>query len=408
MRLVNLSNSGLMKNKTTKSVSTNSQLQDLGVYVHWPYCARICPYCDFNIYKNRNQDNTKLIKAIIKDMQYWRNMSGARRLKSIHFGGGTPSLIKPDELGSLIKTTKNLWSANDDIEIGLEANPNDISTNNLKSWKQAGIERLSIGVQSFNDSALKFLRRDHDGKAAKISLKQAVKIIDRVSVDLIFGWKGQTKNMLDQDINYVLQSGAQHISTYQLTIEASTAFGRAAKRGDNKAVNIDDSAELFEHVINRLENAGFEQYEVSNFAKNKPNRSRHNLLYWQGKDYIGLGPGAHGRLCIDKIGNIKKLAIINALKPDDYIKSVQISGKGVAEQEIMDKADIANEYVLMGLRIQEGISLKHYKNISGHDLNPEIIADFIDNGLLQINEDRLFATKKGRMVLDIISTQLLL
>ncbi|MCF6220271.1 MAG: radical SAM family heme chaperone HemW [Robiginitomaculum sp.] len=377
-------------------------MDKIGLYIHWPYCARICPYCDFNIYKNKADTETPLVQAILLDMHYWREMSGPRNLVSIHFGGGTPSLLSAANLQKTIETAQELWSPSSDLEIGLEANPKDITEKALAAWCDAGIERLSVGVQSFDDSALQFLGRDHDGQTAKRALELATNIIPRVSADLIYGFTNQTPNMLQNDLQIVLDSGVSHISTYQLTIEQKTAFGQAEKRGINKAVGSDTSADLFEQVIATLTASGFNQYEVSNFAK-KNAQSRHNLLYWQGGDYAGIGPGAHGRLTVDG----KRRATIAALKPKDYIASVNSKGHGMAEQETLSPKSWAEEYVLMGMRILGGISLARYGQISGNTLPAETIRQYEKSGLLKKTEDQLSATPKGRMVLDTLCHELL-
>ena len=382
-------------------------MDKIGLYIHWPYCTRICPYCDFNIYKNKPGTETGLVEAILADMQHWRSISGSRALVSIHFGGGTPSLLAAQNMQEITRKAKELWTPTADLEIGLEANPKDITARKLSAWRSAGVERLSIGAQSFDDKALQFLGRDHDGQMAKLALEMAVDIMPRVSADLIYGWADQTKrqtsDMLATDLDIVLASGVSHISTYQLTIEQKTAFGQAEKRGINKAVNADGSFDLFEQTIATLHGAGFDQYEVSNFAKSDETRSRHNLLYWQGGDYVGVGPGAHGRLTIDG----KRTATIAALKPGDYMANVAEHNHGILERETLSPASWAEEYLLMGMRITEGISLRRHKHISGHNLSPEKIVQYELAGLLSHDGDQLSATAKGRMVLDTLCHELL-
>lgn len=375
----------------------------IGLYIHWPYCARICPYCDFNIYKNKAGAEAQLVKAMLADMRHWREMSGPRTLVSIHFGGGTPSLLAAANVQKFIETAQNLWSPERDLEIGLEANPKDINEKALTAWRRAGIERLSIGVQSFDDQALQFLGRDHDGQTARRVLELATHIMPRVSADLIYGFTNQTPDMLRADLQIALDSGVSHISTYQLTIEQKTAFGQAEKRGINKAVHSDASADLFEQVISTLGENGFDQYEVSNFAEGETAKSRHNLLYWQGGDYAGIGPGAHGRLTADG----KRRATIAALKPKDYVARVLEYSHGIAEQETLSPDAWAEEYLLMGMRISQGISLGRYKQISGHGLNLETIAQYEKAGLLRKTGNQLTATPKGRMVLDTLCHELL-
>ncbi|PHR92993.1 MAG: coproporphyrinogen III oxidase [Robiginitomaculum sp.] len=380
----------------------------IGLYVHWPYCTRLCPYCDFNIYKNKPETEEALIAAIVQDMTHWRTLSGPRQLQSIHFGGGTPSLISARNLARLIEQAMTLWSPVSGLEIGLEANPNTISAPALAGWRAAGVERLSIGVQSFDGQVLKFLGRDHDGAQAQAALERAVKTMPRVSADLIYGWVlKEGRQSLDgwqSDLNTALHTGVTHISAYQLTIEAGTAFGRSESRGDTKAVDPDQSADLYELGLEVLGGAGFSQYEVSNFAQTRSAQSRHNLLYWQGDDYIGVGPGAHGRLTV----NGTRTATICALKPNAYIDHVAATGTGTVEKDILSGEAWAQEYLLMGLRISQGISLSRYAELSGQPLNTQLIKDYVDAKLLLQKNDHIATTPAGRLVLDRLSHELLL
>jgi len=273
-----------------------AELDPLAVYIHWPYCTRICPYCDFNVYKTKGNDGA-LLSSIIRDLEGWRKDSGPRYITSIHFGGGTPSLLSAEDIKILIDKVDALWGLLSETEIALEANPIDADPVKWTAYKNNGINRLSLGVQTFDSKALKFLGRDHNGEQALGALTLAKSIFPSVSADIIFGWAGQTQAQLDHDIKTVLRANTDHISTYQLTIENGTAFAKAEERGQSRAVNEDASADFFEAVTTSLLDAGFDHYEVSNFAK--PNHSsRHNLAYWKAFDYVGVGPGAHGRLTI--------------------------------------------------------------------------------------------------------------
>ena len=378
-------------------------MDKIGLYIHWPFCARICPYCDFNIYKSKPDTEEVLVSAILDDLKYWRAQSGPRKLASIHFGGGTPSLMNPQNLQRVIDLAVQLWTPANNLEVGLEANPKDISKARLKDWRSAGIERLSIGVQSFDDEVLKFLGRDHDGVQALMALEQAEKIMPRVSADLIYGWTGQILPDWQKDLETAIATGVAHISAYQLTIEKRTAFARAETRGDSKAVGSDQSSDLYELGLAILGKAGFDQYEVSNFAKSNDTCSRHNLLYWQGEDYIGVGPGAHGRLT----SHGQRTATIAAQKPQAYMDAVAGNGNGMTERDILTSADWAQEYVLMGLRISEGISHARYREIAGHDLNLEKLNQFSKLELITTDGDRIATTPAGRLVLDSLSHELL-
>ena len=375
-------------------------MESLAVYIHWPYCARICPYCDFNVYKRR--EDMALLPAILKDLSHWRNLSGPRKISSIHFGGGTPSLMTPSQVGAVIEQVDKLWGAGE-IEIALEANPHEMNAQDWKGYRDAGLNRLSLGLQSFNDDALKLLGRDHDGQTARAALNLALDVFPNVSADLIFGWAGQTEPMLNTDLEILLGASVPHISTYQLTIEDGTAFAKAEGRGQNRAVNSDVSADYYDVVCAALGTAGFAHYEVSNFAK-PGHESQHNLAYWHGADYVGVGPGAHGRMTVDG----KRAATIAHLTPHAYSASVLETGSGIESQEKLSQSDWAAEYLLMGLRIEAGISLSKYRKIAGQDLNEIELRHLMEDGLLIRDGDRLMASAEGRLVLNRVTENLLL
>jgi len=373
----------------------------LAVYIHWPYCARICPYCDFNVYKRREDD--QLLPAILTDLVHWRALTGARQLSSIHFGGGTPSLMTPDQVRAVIQTVTELWGVESMPEIALEANPHEMNEADWRGYRDAGLTRLSLGVQSFHDDALKFLGRDHDGKTARAALELAMDIFPSVSADLIFGWVGQTAQMLSDDLAQLLDMGVPHISTYQLTIEDGTAFAKAEMRGQTRAVGSDLSADLYDHVRELLIAAKFDHYEVSNFAK-AGHCSAHNLAYWRGWDYVGVGPGAHGRVTIDG----HRCATIAHMSPVGYTQAVTEIGRGIQSQETLSGQDWGSEYLLMGLRIEEGISLSRYTQLSETPINTQELEALISDGLLIQSEDNLRASSDGRLVLNAVTERLLL
>ena len=375
-------------------------MDKLAVYIHWPYCARICPYCDFNVYKRKN--DTALLPAILADLEHWRELSGPRDVTSIHFGGGTPSLMTAAQIAAVIETVERLWGFGD-IEIALEANPHEMNADIWRDYHAAGLNRMSLGVQSFNDEALAFLGRDHNGGAARKALDLALEIFPSVSADLIFGWVGQSQAELDIDLSVLLEAGTPHISTYQLTIEDGTAFARAETRGQIRAVSAELSADFYEYVRTVLTASNLNHYEVSNFAK-AGHQSQHNLAYWRGRDYVGVGPGAHGRLTRDN----QRQATITHLTPAAYAKAVTASGTGIDILENLDGPAWAAEYLLMGLRIKEGISLSRYESLSASKLNSSELRYLIDDKLLIQEGDRLSATPNGRLVLNAVTECLLL
>ena len=315
--------------------------------------------------------------------------------------------MSPENIHTLLSHVKKLWPAQPSgpenaIEIALEANPSDYDEPKWQAYNQAGINRLSLGVQSFDDDILKRLGRNHDANMANAALQGARDIFGSLSLDLIFGVSNQSLSILSHDLDTALSYALDHISTYQLTIEDGTAFDKALKRGENQAVSPETSAAYFEYITQRLTKQGFEHYEVSNFAK-PAHRARHNLNYWQGGDYVGVGPGAHGRLTL----KTKRFATIAPMTPDNYINAHRSGSPDIQNTTELSPLEWAEEYLLMGLRINEGISLSRYAALSGHDLPENILQDFINQGMLAIKEGRLSATQSGRLVLDYLTQKLL-
>ncbi len=367
----------------------------LAIYVHWPYCTRICPYCDFNVYKGA--ENAELVQAILRDLTHWREWSGPRDINSIHFGGGTPSLMSVDDIDSVVSTVNHLWSQPDGAEVGLEANPSDANREVWEGYKKAGINRLSLGVQSFDDDALSFLGRNHNSRAAHLAVDMALKIFPSVSLDLIYGLAGHDTS---RDGEQVVTKGVHHVSTYQLTIEEGTAFHRAEQRGEARAVDPDSSADAFSSLAQTLGRNRYNRYEISNWAK--PGfESRHNLAYWRGYDYVGVGPGAHGRLTVG--GN--RVATTAYLKPKDYIQAAHAGG--IEIREILSSSDRASEYLMMGLRTVEGISVQKYEKWANTQLPKTTVDDLVETDFLKLDNDRLSTTAQGRDVLDYITGKLL-
>lgn len=369
---------------------------ELGVYVHWPYCARICPYCDFNVVRDRGRsaEQAALADAIVADLEAQRALTGDRRLLSIFFGGGTPSLMDPAQVARVIETAKRLWSPADDLEISLEANPTDAESDRFAALAEAGVQRLSLGVQALDDEALKMLGRNHDAGAARRAMATARRTFPRLSIDLIYARPGQTDAAWRAELAEALAAEPEHVSPYQLTIEAGTAFDRAVGRGTLKVPDEDLAATLFETTQEVLEGAGFDAYEVSNHARGDAARSRHNLVYWRGVDYVGVGPGAHGRLNLSE----GRAATIAHRAIGDYTTAVRETGLGFAK-EILTPEEAAEERLLLGLRIDAGVSFSEMQSLGlAHDL-PKV-RHLVEAGLLADDPSRLRATRAGRLVLD--------
>jgi len=372
----------------------------LGVYVHWPYCARICPYCDFNVFKDRpGREPDALAAAIVADLEAQRALTGERQLASIFLGGGTPSLMDPDWAAAIIAAARALWTPAGDLEVTLEANPTDAEAARFAAFADAGVNRLSLGLQSLDDAALKFLGRNHDAATAIRATQAAAKAFPRLSIDMIYARPGQTPAAWAQELRAAVDLGAEHVSPYQLTIEAGTAFDRAVRRGLFIPPDADTGAALFDATQQVLEAAGFEAYEVSNHARGVAARSRHNLIYWQGHDYVGVGPGAHGRITLKGARH----ATYAAKAPADYIARVAEVGFGLVERETLDARETAQERLLSGLRITEGVARAE---VTALDLSNDRIADLVALGLLADDPERLRATPAGRLVLDRLTMEL--
>jgi oxygen-independent coproporphyrinogen-3 oxidase len=367
----------------------------IAVYVHWPYCARICPYCDFNVVRDRRQaEQGALAQAIIGDLQGQAALLGPRELVSIFFGGGTPSLMASEWVAAIVETARGLWPG-PAPEISLEANPTDAEAGRFAGFAGAGVSRLSLGVQALDDEALRFLGRNHDAAEARRALALARNAFPRLSLDLIYARPGQTPAAWGAELQAAVGLGAEHISPYQLTIEAGTAFHRAVGRGVLSPPDEDLAAALYETTQSVLTDAGFDAYEVSNHARGAAARSRHNLAYWRGEDYLGVGPGAHGRLGLEG----GRAATYAAPKVADYIAAVNRTGLGLATREALSPREAAIERLLLGLRIDAGVGWSEVAAL-GLSETAERVRDLVDQGLARADASGLAATRSGRAVLD--------
>ena len=378
-----------------------SEPPPLAVYVHWPYCARICPYCDFNVVRDRRQaEQAALAAAIVADLRAQAAGTGPRRLVSIFFGGGTPSLMDPAWLAAMVEAARALWPAGPGLEVTLEANPTDAEAGRFAAFAAAGVTRLSLGLQSLDDAALAFLGRNHDAATAIRAAKAARAAFAQLSLDLIYARPGQDVAAWTAEVDAALALSPDHISPYQLTIEPGTAFDRQARRGAFAPPDDDLAADLYETTQARLEAAGFTAYEVSNHARGEAARSRHNLAYWRGEDYLGVGPGAHGRVTVGGVRHAR----FTAPKVADYLARVAETGTGLVEAEALTPAEAAAERLLMGLRIAEGVALD---DLGEKAPPPERVAGLVQAGLLAPDPRRLRATPDGRRLLDRLTLALI-
>lgn len=377
----------------------------LGVYIHWPYCARICPYCDFNVLRDRGRgaEQAALKAAILSDLTAQAALTGPRALTSIFLGGGTPSLMDPDWAGEMIALCRSLWTPSADLEITLEANPTDAEAGRFAAFAAAGVQRLSLGVQALDDASLAMLGRNHGADEARRAAGLGAKIFPRLSLDLIYARPGQTPEAWRAELGEAIDLGAEHLSPYQLTIEAGTAFDRAVRRGSLALPGEDLAAELFDLTQATLSAAGFTAYEVSNHARGAAAASRHNLVYWRGQDYVGAGPGAHGRLTLAGA----RTATFAAAKPADYTAQVAQTGLGWTTRETLSPQQAAEERLLAGLRIEEGVA---FAEVSALALSPETpeVRSLAEAGLIARDTLRLRATPAGRLVLNWLTTRLAL
>ncbi|MBI1197241.1 MAG: radical SAM family heme chaperone HemW [Phenylobacterium sp.] len=375
----------------------------LGVYVHWPYCARICPYCDFNVFRARGRDAEAagLARAIVADLEAQAAITGPRDVVSIFFGGGTPSLMDPAWVAEIVEAARRLWRPVADLEVSLEANPTDAEAGRFEALAAAGVNRLSLGLQSLDDAALKLLGRNHDAAEAIRAAGVAARTFPRLSLDLIYARPGQTPSAWGDELRAAADLGAEHVSPYQLTIEHGTAFDRAVRRGTLVPPGEDLGADLYDTTQATLEALGFEAYEVSNHARGPAARSRHNLVYWRGLDYVGAGPGAHGRLTTAA----GREATRAADRPADYIARVAEAGTGFAARDVLSPVEAAEERLLGGLRIGEGVAFGELAALGLHPGHP-VVRGLVALGLLAENPERLIATSAGRRVLDRLTAEL--
>ncbi|WP_428151166.1 radical SAM family heme chaperone HemW [Brevundimonas sp.] len=371
----------------------------IAVYVHWPYCARICPYCDFNVVRDRGwrEEQAVLVEAILCDLEAQAALVGRRPLASIFFGGGTPSLMRAEDVGRVIARARALFPGGD-VEITLEANPTDAEAAHFAALREAGVNRLSLGVQSLDDAQLTFLGRNHSADEARRAIAVAAGVFDRLSIDLIYALPGQTVAGWTTAMAEALAMGFEHVSPYQLTIAEGTAFARAAERGGLIPPDEDTAADLYEATQSVLGAAGFEAYEVSNHARGVSARSAHNLHVWRGGDYVGIGPGAHGRLTLDGV----RTATVAHRRIGDYVEGVA-AGTPWSEQERLDPRAAAEERLLLGLRTVEGVALT---DLAALDLTA-LVEGLVEDGLLAVAEERVVATATGRPVLDAVLKALL-
>lgn len=373
-----------------------------GLYVHWPFCQAKCPYCDFNSHVVANVDQGRWVAAFEREIARYGAETDGRVLRSIFFGGGTPSLMEGKTVARILEAARETWPLANDCEITLEANPTSVEAGRFARYAQAGVNRVSMGIQALNDTDLRRLGRLHDAKEAMDAFRIARAEFDRVSFDLIYGRQDQKPESWRSELCQALDLAVDHLSLYQLTIEEGTAFGDRFAAGRLKGLPDEDrSVEMWEITQEVTAASGFRAYEISNHARPGA-ESRHNLIYWHGGDYVGIGPGAHGRLTLEG----RRLATETALAPAVWLSQVEETGSGESGREEISVEDQLAEYLMMGLRVADGINRERFTALGGNNLLNNI--DYLKAvGLMEETDRMIRATDEGRPVLNSILRKIL-
>ena len=374
-----------------------------GVYVHWPFCLAKCPYCDFNSHvRHEKPDETRFARAIAAELAHTAARIGSRTLTSVFFGGGTPSLMRPETVASILGEIARHWALRADTEITLEANPTSVEAERFRGYRAAGVNRVSLGVQALDDPSLKALGRMHTAEEALAAVAIAKSSFPRVSFDLIYARPAQTPVQWRAELKRALDEQVEHLSLYQLTIEEGTPFAALHRAGKLKVPDTDLARELWDVTQETCDAAGISAYEISNHARPGA-ESRHNLVYWRSGEYAGVGPGAHGRIDTDQ----GRLATATERHPERWIALVEDRGHGLVVDEPLGAIERADEFLLMGLRLREGIERNRFRHLAGRDFDPDRIASLAGEGLIETTSSgRLRVTAEGFPVLDAIVADL--
>lgn len=374
-----------------------------GVYIHWPFCAAKCPYCDFNSHvRHKPVDQTLFRQAYEREIEHLKSIVPDRTVSSIFFGGGTPSLMDVETVAEILDTLSQHWALASDVEITMEANPQSVDATRFAGYRQAGVNRMSLGVQSFDDAVLKFLGRLHNALEARNAIETARSTFDRISFDLIYARPGQTVEQWESELLQAVDLAADHLSLYQLTIEPETPFFDLHEAGKLNPLPEENAAQLYEATQEITGKHGLPAYEISNHAK-PGSECRHNLVYWRGGEYAGIGPGAHGRLDTPN----GRLATSTIKSPEDWWQQVMHIGHGIDVQETLSTQERADEFLLFGLRLTEGIDLARYEQIAGEPLAGKQIEFLVRIGMLeQIGNAHIRVTPAGQLVLDAVVADL--
>jgi len=373
-----------------------------GVYVHWPFCAAKCPYCDFNSHVRRGIDQARYARALTAEIANAASMAPGRTVGSVFFGGGTPSLMDPETVSTVLEAIRSHWSVAPDVEITMEANPTSVEAGRFRAYRAAGVNRVSLGVQALNDDILKFLGRLHSRAEALAALEVARSTFDRVSFDMIYARPGQTPAEWARELEEACGFAGEHLSLYQLTIEPDTPFAALHARGRLVVPAEDAARDLYDVTLETTGRHGLPAYEISNHARPGA-ECRHNMIYWQAGEWAGVGPGAHGRLDLDT----GRTALSTLRAPELWLANVEQCGHGIEEASPLSPEEVADEFLVMGLRLSGGVDADRYRVLAGKPFNPARIADLVDYGLIEeLPDHRLRATLSGFAVLNAVVADL--
>ncbi len=374
-----------------------------GVYIHWPFCLSKCPYCDFNSHVRRAPiDESRFVHAFTREIATTAARVPGRTVSSIFFGGGTPSLMQPATVGAVLDAVARHWRVAPDVEVTLEANPTSVEADRFRGYRAAGVNRVSLGVQALDDRVLAELGRLHSAREALEAVAVARSVFGRYSFDLIYARPGQAPQQWGRELKTALAEAGEHLSLYQLTIEPETPFAALRAAGKLEIPDEDTARALYDTTQDICAAHGLPAYEISNHAR-PGGECRHNLVYWRAQDYAGIGPGAHGRLDIDG----DRHATATEKRPESWLVRVETQGHGVVSDDILTREEQADEFLLMGLRLAEGVDLERYAAVSGRPLDPTRIAALVEHGLVETTEaGRLRVTLPGFPVLDAVVADL--
>ena len=374
-----------------------------GIYIHWPFCQSKCPYCDFNSHVHRNVDQKRWAKAFQAEISHQASLTAGRTVDTIFFGGGTPSLMDPETVSTILECIAQNWKLSDTVEISLEANPTSVEANRFRAYAQAGVNRLSMGIQSLDDQQLKALGRLHSAQEALQAFDIAKLYFDNVSFDLIYARQNQSRSMWEAELHKAIDLAVNHLSLYQLTIEPNTRFGELQSKGRLRDLPSDQTAvDMYEATQDICGAAGLSAYEVSNHAR-AGSESKHNLIYWRYGDYAGIGPGAHGRLTINR----KRFATESPPMPDQWLATVEKNGTAMELVEDIKPEDQFAEYLMMSLRLSEGSNLDRLQQLDKNLLDMGKLQSLANDGFLRVTNSHMIATEKGRVLLNTLLAEIL-